>query len=178
MSSQSQDQQLRVGTEANSQTLDELRRGQQRNLLSSPSHPQHDLFSQVRVCLDRHEAARQFSPGERDNLAGALLLEATRERQRVDGVAFSQDGKRAFAVEGEADSPSRRLSYVDTDRAVQQSLQRSSEEFAQAVREHDVRDQQRQQERERDRQRERENPERDGEQRQSAAARSLMRDRD
>lgn len=173
MNSQSQDQQLRVGTEANSQTLDELRRAQQRNLLSSPSHPQHDLFSQVRVCLDRHEAARQFSPGERDNLAGALLLEATRERQRVDGVAFSQDGKRAFAVEGEADSPSRRLSYVDTERAVQQSLQRSSEEFAQTVRE-----QQRQHERERERQRERENPERDGEQRQSAAARSLMRDRD
>ncbi|SDY19846.1 putative chitinase [Lysobacter sp. yr284] len=177
----SQDQQLRVGIDASSQTLDEVRRAQQRNLLSSPSHPQHDLFSQVRVCLDRQDAARQFSPGERDNLAGALLLEATRERQRVDGVAFSQDGKRAFAIEGDADSPTRRISYVDTEQAAQQSLQRSSEQFAQLAREQDVRDQQRQTERERDNERQRQNPERNNDEQQpqqSAAARALTRERD
>ncbi|WP_394541155.1 hypothetical protein PRJ39_12180 [Lysobacter enzymogenes] len=177
----SQDQQLRVGIDASSQTLDEVRRAQQRNLLSSPSHPQHDLFSQVRVCLDRQDAARQFSPGERDNLAGALLLEATRERQRVDGVAFSQDGKRAFAIEGDADSPTRRISYVDTEQAAQQSLQRSSEQFAQLAREQDVRDQQRQAERERDNERQRQNPERNNDEQQpqqSAAARALTRERD
>jgi len=178
MNSQSQDQTLRVGTQADSQTLDEVRRGQQRNLLSSPSHAQHEQFAHVRVCLDRNDAARQFSPGERDNLAGALLLEATRERQRVDGVAFSQDGKRAFAIEG--DAPAQRICYVEAQQAAQQSLQRSSEQFAQLAREQDVRDQQRQAERERDNERQRQNPERNDEQQpqQSAAARALTRERD
>ncbi|MFK3649772.1 XVIPCD domain-containing protein [Lysobacter enzymogenes] len=179
MNSQSQDQTLRVGTQADSQTLDEVRRGQQRNLLSSPSHAQHEQFAHVRVCLDRNDAARQFSAGERDNLAGALLLEATRERQRVDGVAFSQDGKRAFAVEGDNDSPARRLCHVQTEQAAQQSLQRSSEQLAQLVREQDVREQQRQTERERENQRERQNPERgDAHNPPSAAARALTRERD
>ena len=183
MNSQSQEQTLQAGTEAGSQTLDEVRRAQQRNLLSSASHPQHEQFAHVRVCLDRSEAARQFSPGERDNLAGALLLEATRERQRVDSVAFSQDGKRAFAVE-QADSPARRICYVETEQAAQQSLQRSSEQLAQQARERDLREQQRQAERERETQRENErdrnNPERSDEQRQqpSAAARALTRERD
>ncbi|QWP75113.1 hypothetical protein J5226_15910 [Lysobacter sp. K5869] len=185
MNSQSQDQTLRVGTEASSQTLDEVRRAQQRNLLSSPSHPQHEQFAHVRVCLDRNDAARQFSPGERDNLAGALLAEATRERQRVDHVAFSQDGKRAFAVEG--DAPAQRICYVEAQQAAQQSLQRSSEQTDQLVREQTLRDQQRQTEREREKEREterqRQTPDRDDERQQqqqqpSAAARALTRERD
>lgn len=186
MNSQSQDQQLQIGTEASSQTLDDMRRAQQRNLLSSPSHPQHDQFSHVRVCLDRNEAMRQFSPGERDNIAGALLLEATRDRQRVDGVAVGHDGKRSFGIEGEAESPSRRICYVDNEQAAQQSLQRSSEQLAQLVREQDVREQQRQAERERERERERDEqrqkPQGDDEQQRqqqpSAAARALTRERD
>ncbi|MGO4781501.1 hypothetical protein AB4084_39040, partial [Lysobacter sp. 2RAB21] len=67
MSSNPPDQQLRVSADDASHTLDDMRRAQQRNLLSSPNHPQHDQFSQVRVCLDKQEMARSYSPGERDN---------------------------------------------------------------------------------------------------------------
>ncbi|MGO4778209.1 TonB-dependent receptor plug domain-containing protein, partial [Lysobacter sp. 2RAB21] len=47
---------------------------------------------------------------------------------------------RAFAVEGELDSPSRQVSYVDAGQAAQQSIQRSSEQFAQLAREQELQD--------------------------------------
>ncbi|MGH8082844.1 MAG: XVIPCD domain-containing protein [Lysobacter sp.] len=175
MNSNTQDQQLRVGTEASSQTLDDMRRAQQRNLLSSASHPQHDQFSQVRVCLDKQEMARSYSPGERDNLAAALTLEAARGRHGVDHVVFSQDGARAFAVQGDLDSPSRKVSYVDTAQAAQQSMQRSSEQFAQLAREHDLQDQQRDSERQRDQNQERQAG---GAREQPALARNPSKDKD
>ncbi|MGO4260712.1 XVIPCD domain-containing protein [Lysobacter sp. TAB13] len=174
MSSNPPDQQLRVSADDASHTLDDMRRAQQRNLLSSPNHPQHDQFSQVRVCLDKQEMARSYSPGERDNLAAALALEAARGRHGVDHVVFSHDGARAFAVEGELDSPSRQVSYVDAGQAAQQSIQRSSEQFAQLAREQELQDRQRELERQRDaeRRREREQQDPDGQ----AAARSTERE--
>lgn len=178
MNSNPQDQQVGIGTEASSQTLDEMRRGQQRSLLSSPSHPQHDQFSQVRVCLDKQEMARSYSPGERDNLAAALTLEASRGRHGVDHVVFSQDGARAFAVEGGLDSPSRRVSYVDTAQAAQQSMQRSSEQFAQLAREQDLQDRQRDAERQRDPQRERQGEGRAAEREAPSLLRNPFKDRD
>ncbi|MGO1069109.1 XVIPCD domain-containing protein [Lysobacter sp. CA199] len=182
MNSHPQDQQLKVGTEASSQTLDEMRRAEQRNLLSSANHPRHDLFSQVRVCLDKQEMARAYSPGERDNLAAALALEAARGRHGADHVVFSHDGARAFAVEGDLDSPSRRVSYVDAAQAAQQSMQRSSEQFAQLAREQDLRDRQREAERQREPDKERQDgsraSEREREREQPSLLRNLFKDKD
>ncbi|ALN86226.1 hypothetical protein LC55x_2961 [Lysobacter capsici] len=171
------DQHLGIGTGASSQTLDDMRRGEQRNLLSSPSHPQHDLFSTTRVCLDKQEMARQYSSGERDNLAAALALEAARGHHGVDHVVFSKDGARAFAVEGDPDSPSRRMSYVDAHQAASQSMQRSSEQFAQLNREQDLLERQREQEQRQGGTQAQQQGERN-EREQSAPARSLFKDKD
>ncbi|MEH6420841.1 XVIPCD domain-containing protein [Pseudomonas sp. CGJS7] len=184
MNSHPQDQQLKVGTEASSQTLDDMRRAEQRNLLSSANHPRHDLFSQVRVCLDKQEMARAYSPGERDNLSAALALEAARGRHGVDHVVFSQDGARAFAVKGELDSPTRQVSYVDAAQAAQQSVQRSSEQFAQLAREQDLQDRQRDAERQRDQERDRGNERQEAnraserEREQPSLTRNLFKDKD
>lgn len=178
MNSNSRDQQVSIGTEASSQTLDDMRRAQQRDLLSSPSHPQHDQFTQTRVCLDKNEAARSYSSGERDNLAAALLVEAARGRHGVDHVVFSQDGARAFAVEGDQDSPSKRVSYVDAAQAAQQSMQRSSEQFAQLAREQDLQDQQREAERQRGKEPDRDGDTRASEREQPSMLRNLFKDRD
>lgn len=137
------------------QTLDDLRRAEQRNLLSSPGHPRHDLFAQARICLDREELGRGHGAAQCDNLAAALALEAFRNRQGIDHVAASRDGARLFAVEGELESPAHRISQVETAQAAAQSVQRSSELFAQLAREREAVEQRQAAEREREQERER-----------------------
>lgn len=178
MNSKPQDQQLNIGTDAPSQTLDDMRRGEQRNLLSSPSHPQHDLFSNTRVCLDKQDMARQYSSGERDNMSAALALEAARGGHGVDHVVFSKDGTRAFAVEGEPDSPSRRMSYVDANQAANQSMQRSSEQFAQLNREQDLQERQREQEQRQGGPQAQREGERNEQREQPSLMRGLFKDKD
>lgn len=165
---------MKVDGQATTQTLDELRRAEQRSLLSSPSHPHHDLYSQVRVCLDKQDMGlKDYSGDQRDNLAAALAVEArTGGLRSADHVVLSKDGSRAFVIEGELDSPSRRMSYVDTAQAAAQSMERSSQQLAQLTREQDLQDQQRQDERQTERQ-----AERRGE-REPSLARALFKDKD
>lgn len=174
MNAGTQEQQVKVDGQATTQTLDELRRAEQRSLLSSPSHPHHDLYSQVRVCLDKQDMGlKDYSGDQRDNLAAALAVEArTGGLRSADHVVLSKDGSRAFVIEGELDSPSRRMSYVDTAQAAAQSMERSSQQLAQLTREQDLQDQQRQDERQTERQ-----AERRGE-REPSLARALFKDKD
>ncbi|RDZ28731.1 hypothetical protein DX914_06305 [Lysobacter silvisoli] len=124
-------------------TLDDLRQAEQRALLSSPGHPNHDLFKQVRVCLDRQDTMRPRTQEQNDNLAAALTVEALRSEMRsVNHVVLSRDGERAFAVEGDLNSPNRRVSYVETAQAAAQPIQQSSEQLAQVAREQEQRDRQ------------------------------------
>lgn len=174
MNAGTQEQQVKVDGQATTQTLDELRRAEQRSLLSSPSHPHHDLYSQVRVCLDKQDMGlKDYSGDQRDNLAAALAVEArTGGLRSADHVVLSKDGSRAFVIEGELDSPGRRMSYVDTAQAAAQSMERSSQQLAQLTREQDIQDQQRQDERQTERQ-----AERRGE-REPSLARALFKDKD
>ena len=174
MNGSTQEQQLKVDGQATTQTLDDMRRAEQRSLLSSPSHPHHDLYSQVRVCLDKQDMGlKDYSGDQRDNLAAALALEArTGGLRSADHVVRSKDGSRAFVIEGELDSPSRRMSYVDTAQAAAQSMERSSQQLAQLNREQELQDQQRQDERQAERQ-----AEHRGE-REPSLARALFKDKD
>ncbi|MGN7918920.1 XVIPCD domain-containing protein [Lysobacter antibioticus] len=174
MNGSTQEQQLKVDGQATTQTLDDMRRAEQRSLLSSPSHPHHDLYSQVRVCLDKQDMGlKDYSGDQRDNLAAALALEArTGGLRSADHVVLSKDGSRAFVIEGELDSPSRRMSYVDTAQAAAQSMERSSQQLAQLNREQELQDQQRQDERQAERQ-----AEHRGE-REPSLARALFKDKD
>ncbi|KRA74694.1 hypothetical protein ASD78_10190 [Lysobacter sp. Root667] len=147
-----QGQERRVDSDASVKTLDDLRQAEQRALLSSPSHPNHDLFKQVRVCLDRQDTVSSRTPEQNDNLAAALAVEARRNEMRVNHVVLSKDGERAFAVEGDLNSPARRVSYVETAQAASQPIERSGEQLAQLSREQDQRDRRQAQEQDRQRQ--------------------------
>lgn len=176
MNASTQEQQLQVGAQASTQTLDDMRRAEQRSLLSSPSHPHHDLFSQVRICLDKQDMGlKDYSGDQRDNLAAALALEArTGGLRSADHVVLSKDGSRAFVIEGELDSPSRRMSYVDTAQGAAQSMERSSQQLAQLAREQDLQDRQRQDERQAERQQDRQDDRRN--EREPSLARALFKD--
>ncbi|WP_266156579.1 peptidoglycan-binding domain-containing protein [Dyella silvatica] len=67
------------------------------------------------------------------NLAGSLTAAARAEGlSRVDHVVLSDDGKRAFAVQGDLNSPLKRMAEVNVDQSVNKPLEQSSAEFQKA----------------------------------------------
>lgn len=178
MNANAQEPRLTVPEGAGTQTLDDLRRAEQRNLLSSPSHPHHDFFAQVRVCLDKQDALRNYPTEQRDNLAAALALEARAGGLRsVDHVAMSRDGARSFAIEGEPDAPGRRIAHVDTAQAAAQSMERTTQQFVQLERERQLQELQRDAQR-RPGDRDPRQDENREERREPSPMRSLFKDRD
>lgn len=99
--------------------------------LDDPAHPGHAMYQQSRGAVHQIDAAYQRIPDERsDNLAGALVAKAHGEGMtRVDQVALSEDGARAFAVQN---GVRMQTAHVQTAEAVQTSLAQSSAAWQQA----------------------------------------------
>lgn len=93
--------------------------------LDDPAHPGHAMFLQSRGGVHHIDAKFQRAPDEKsENLAGALAVKAhTEGMTRVDQVALSEDGARAFAVQK---GMPMQTAHVQTSDAVQTSLAQSS----------------------------------------------------
>lgn len=104
--------------------------------LDQPAHPGNGLFRQSSDALQGYAAERGLDSGQIQRLSGALALEAQRQGlQHIDRVVFSDDGQRAFAVQG-SQPETRRLAHVDVATASEQPLASSSEQsLSQAHRE-------------------------------------------
>lgn len=93
--------------------------------LDDPAHPGHAMYQQSRGAVHQVDTAYQRTPDQRsDNLAGALAAKAHDEGMtRVDQVALSESGARAFAVQN---GVRMQTAHVQTADAVQTSLAQSS----------------------------------------------------
>jgi putative chitinase len=61
------------------------------------------------------------------NLAGSLVVVAQREGlQKIDQVSLSQDASKAFAVQGDANSPFKKHASVDVLAGINTPLEQSS----------------------------------------------------
>ncbi|WP_395117675.1 XVIPCD domain-containing protein [Rhodanobacter sp. FW102-FHT14D06] len=100
--------------------------------LDHPDHPDHALYQQARSGVHRLDAEMHRTPDQRsDNLAAALTVEARRNGlTRIDQVALSGIGERAFAMQHGAHAP---MAHVQTADAVQTSIANSSAAWAQAA---------------------------------------------
>ncbi|RDZ29205.1 XVIPCD domain-containing protein [Lysobacter silvisoli] len=99
--------------------------------MDQPAHPANGLYRQSLEGLQGQAAARGLDGEQTQRLAGALALEAQRgDLQRVDRVVFGEDGRRAFAVQGQQ-AESQRVAHVDVAAAREQPLARSSEQSLQ-----------------------------------------------
>ena len=64
-------------------------------------------------------------------MAGSLAVAAQRAGlSRIDHVVMSEDGSRVYAVQGDLNSPHKRMAEVPTQQAVNTSLEQSSREMA------------------------------------------------
>ena len=93
--------------------------------LDESAHPGHAMYQQSRSAIHLIDATYQRTPDQRsDNLAGALAVKAhSAGMTRVDQVALSEDGTRAFAVQN---GTRMQTAHVQTAEAVQTSLAQST----------------------------------------------------
>ena len=97
------------------------RQDQRPQLLSDASHPNHGTYAQALHAV-RNASGRPHGIDDA-RLAGAIALQAQKDGlPTIDSVAFVQDGRRAFAFHGDAQSPTRRHVSVDVEQAMRTSV--------------------------------------------------------
>lgn len=99
--------------------------------LADRTHAGHPLFCQALEKVHLIDAGCGRTPDElSSNLAGSLAAAAqARGLARIDHVVLGENATRAFAVQGELDSPFRRFASVDILQAVATPLEKSSAAF-------------------------------------------------
>jgi|GEM_PF-6414474 len=99
-----------------------------RSLLSDEGHPDNPLFRQAFAGMQKVDVERgRASDGATHNVSAALTSEArARGLDRIDYVVLSEDGSRAWAVQGNPNDPYKRYADVDLPQAVNQTMAQSS----------------------------------------------------
>ena len=126
------DRQLRIDGVADAQTLHAIRQDIHASApgtsLDQPAHPDHELYRQALGAVRQLDAQHQRDSGEHsENLAAALTVAARREGlTRIDHVILSEDKAHTYAVQGEIDSPLKRIADVPTAEAAVTSVKGSS----------------------------------------------------
>jgi hypothetical protein len=101
--------------------------------IDSPDHPQNAMFQQARDGVYKLDAQHGRTPNtQSDQFAGSLTASAvTQGLTRIDQVALNSDASRAYAVQGEPNSPFKQVAEVNTQQALATPLEKSSETIQQ-----------------------------------------------
>lgn len=103
--------------------------------LDKPDHPDHAMFQQARDAVHALDASRERTPDQQsDNLSASLVVAARQAGlEKIDHVVLSDDGSRAYAVQGDLGSPLKRVAEVRTQDAVNTPVERSSVSWEQVT---------------------------------------------
>ena len=101
-------------------------------LLSHPNHPDHALYKQALVGLEKLPATTFKNEQERQNAAASVVFEAkVTGLTKIDNVALSTSGSGLFAVQGAMNDPAHQRIYVDKAQAAAQSIEKSTQQVQQ-----------------------------------------------
>jgi peptidoglycan hydrolase-like protein with peptidoglycan-binding domain len=102
-------------------------------LLNDPANPDHKLFQQAYDGVKKLDAAQgRTSDQHSENLAGALTVEAKAQGlKRIDTVALSDDGSKAFAAQSVIPGAFKNLAGVETAQAVHIPMEQSTQQMTQ-----------------------------------------------
>lgn len=105
--------------------------------LDNTIHPDHGMYRQALGAVHRLDQQHQRAPDQQsDNLAASLVVAARRGgMEQIHQAALSEGKSRAYAIQGEPQSPFRRHAEVSTQEAVNTSVDQSSRAWAQAAQE-------------------------------------------
>ena len=102
-------------------------------LLNDPANPDHKLFQQAYDGVKKLDAAQgRASDQHSENLAGALTVEAKAQGlKRIDTVALSDDGSKAFAAQNVIPGAFKNVAGVETAQAVNIPMAQSTQQMTQ-----------------------------------------------
>jgi len=101
-------------------------------LLSNPTHPDHALYKQALVGLEKLPASTFKNEQERQNAAASVAFEAkVTGLTKIDNVALSTNGTGLFAVQGAMNDPAHQRVYVDKVQAAAQPIEKSTQQIQQ-----------------------------------------------
>ncbi|SFR90215.1 Lipase (class 3) [Dyella sp. OK004] len=105
--------------------------------LDSTTHPDHSMYRQVLGAVHHLDAQHRRAPDQlSDNLAATLVVAARRHgMEQIDLISLSDDRSSAYAIQGDPQSPFRRIAEVSTQQAVNTSVEQSSLAWVQAAHE-------------------------------------------
>jgi hypothetical protein len=106
--------------------------------LSDPRHPGVSLYTQALEGVRSIDEQRGRTTDQAScQLAGSLAVASCEAGlNRVDHVAMSDDGARAYAIQGDLNSPFKKYAEVDVTRSVTTPLEQSGADFLKVVHEH------------------------------------------
>lgn len=130
------DHHLTVDGIAGPKTLKALDHAQAQHVapnLADPKNPDHALYEQALAGVCKLDANLGRQPDlQSAQLAAGLVVAAKREGlSHIDNVMLSEDGSRAFAVQGGTNSPLRQFAHVQTADAVNTPMTQSATAAAQ-----------------------------------------------
>ncbi|MGF6712207.1 hypothetical protein QFZ41_003171 [Luteibacter sp. W1I16] len=96
--------------------------------LNDAAHPDHLLFEQARQAVYQLDTKHGRAPDTlSENLAASLTVAARREgMSRIDHVALSEDAQRAYAVQGELNSPFKKVADISTEIGISTSVKENT----------------------------------------------------
>ena len=97
-------------------------------LVNQSAHPDHELYKQALDAVQKLDAEHQRPSGEHSqNLAAALTDAARRDGlTQIDHVMLSEDKTHTYAVQGDVDSPFKKVAGVDTAQAAATPVKEST----------------------------------------------------
>jgi len=103
--------------------------------LADATHPGNGIYQQALDAVHRLDAQQGRAPDQRsDNLAAALVVAAqSNGMSRVDHVVLSDDASRAYAVQGDINSPLKRYTDVNVTQAIGTPVTQSSVQWQQNI---------------------------------------------
>jgi len=113
--------------------LKEATQAQGHPTLADATHPSHGIYQQALTAVHRLDAEHGRVPDQRsDNLAAALTVAAqAKGMSGIDHVVLGGDAQRAFAIQGDLNSPPKSYAHVDVTQAVGTSVAQSSAQWQQ-----------------------------------------------
>jgi hypothetical protein len=103
--------------------------------LDHTAHPDHPMFKQAREAVHELDRAHGRAPdGVSENVAGSLVVKARQDGlERIDKAVLSEDASRIYAVQGNLESPLKRIAEMPTEQAASTSVAESSVQWQQAA---------------------------------------------
>lgn len=103
--------------------------------LDGAGHPHQALFQQSRDAVHRLDAQHQRTPNlQSDQIAGVLTTKAIDQGMtRVDHAVLNDDASKVYAVQGELNSPFKKVAEASTQEAANTSLEESGRQSLQVA---------------------------------------------